>query len=388
MAAQVNDLRKIRRKKNRRRFFRKLLLFVIVISLALTAYITKDKWLPMFEGVVDKYKQTIVNDGKLAEGNFPVKVSSSSQYSISGFDSRFAVLTDTHFYTFEKSGSSLFTKQHKMSNPVMKAANNRILLYDLGGFDLSVESKNKTVFGKTLSSQIVFADISSKNYTAVVTKSDKYASAMTIYDESGAEKFFSSSSQKIIDVEFNKDSTGCHAVMLGASGGKLISTVTGYSFSKSEVLWKSQPINTLVIDTAYMSNGKISVIGDTQFNIVSGDGVVEYTYTYRSKLVGCSTSGDITALITENSERRRSHLILFTDSAIPIEIELDSGYRSVLVKSGKIFLLTDNGIVTYSSDGETLAVATLTNDYIDFTEVDNYIYLLGASIVDRINYKS
>jgi hypothetical protein len=388
VAAQVNDLRKIRRTKKRRRFFRKLLLVIVIFSLAGAAYITREKWLPMFEGVVDKYKETIINDGKLAEGNFPVKVSTSSQYGIVGFDSRFAVLTDTNFYTFEKNGTALFSKQHSMDSPVMKTSGKRVLLYDIGGYYFSNESKGKTVYTKTLENQIVYAQISKQSYTAVVTKSDKYASAMTIYDDNGKEIFFSSNSQKIIDIGFNFDSTGCFAVTLGASGGQLVSALSGYSFTKDEILWKSQPLKTLVIDAEYSTGGSIAVIGDTQFFMLSEDGNTEYTYTYNSKLAGCSTSGDLTAVVTDNSERRRTHLTIISKEMTPVELELESEYVSVHVVNDKVYLLTDTGLTAYSEQGEALAVAELQNDYLDFAVIEEYVYLLGASVADRINFKS
>ena len=157
MAAQVNDLRKIRRTKKRRRFFRKLLLVIIIFSLAGAAYITREKWLPMFEGVVDKYKETIINDGKLAEGNFPVKVSTSSQYGIVGFDSRFAVLTDTNFYTFEKNGTALFYNRPFNYIPYLNEFDDqKILFYLINHPQINFDMVNNLINHKEIISEEKF----------------------------------------------------------------------------------------------------------------------------------------------------------------------------------------------------------------------------------------
>lgn len=386
--AQVNDLKQLRRKKKRGRLIKRFFSLLIIVGLIGVGYYTRDRWLPLFEGVVDKYRETIVNDGKLAEGNFPVKVSTSSKYNIVSFDSRFAVLTDTHFYTFESSGKSLYSKQHSMSNPIMKTSSKRALLYDIGGYTFTNENKGKTAYKKTLENQIIFAEISRKDYTAVVTKSDKYACEMMVYDENGKQIFFSSSSQKITGIEFNNDGTGCIATIISSKEGKMVTNFQGYKFDKNEIQWSSLPLETLVINSAYSSNGNIAAIGDTGFFILKSDGTIDFSYTYVADLCGYSTSGDVTAIIENNADRRKTQLTIIAQDKKPVTVEIGDAFKSVHIKDNKIFLMTARDIITYSYQGEVLATVELGHEYADFTVIDEKIYLLGASIIDRIDYQS
>lgn len=388
MATNTNDLKKIRRKKKRQKFLKKLSIVFCISFFVLIAYVSRGKWIPLFDGILNKYHTTVVNDGELASGKFPLKIETSSDYDISQVDDNFAVLTDTYIFFYDGNGELVTSKQHGMSNPILKTANKRALLYDLGGYKLSVRTKLKTVYLKTLDDQIVFAQISKKGYITVVTKSDKYASMMTVYNEDGDKIFYSSSNEKIINVAFNSDSTGCIATSISAKGGQLVSKSSCYKFDKESKVWQSTLLPTLALSTNISPTGDERLVGNSQYNIISSKGEVTYTYIYKSDLVGFSTSNDITALVFNNMQLRKTTLALISGEDIPLEISLDGEFNNISVENNEIFVMTDTDLVAYTPDGQILATVALTKDYTDFIVIGDNIYLLGMSMVDRVNFKS
>ena len=388
MDSKTNDLKKIRRKKQRHQFGKKLFTIFVIIALVFIAYITKEKWIPLFNGIIDKYKTTVVNDGKLASGNFPLKVGVSEEYTIMNVENNFAVLTDSHLTLYDKNGSQSSLDQHEMANPILKTSSKRALIYDLGGVNFSVKSKKKTIYSKELSDIIVYAQISDKGYAAVVTKSEKYASLMTIYDDNGKEIFNSSMNNKIIDIAFNSGSKGCIATTISAEGGQLVSKLLSFKFSKDKQEWESKAVPTLAVKTSIYSNNNIAVIGNSQYSTLSSNGEVQYTYEYKADLVGSSTGENITALVFYNSQRRKTSISIISENSKQTDIPINGKFKNVLVQNNKVYLMSDNQLVAYSSDGKVIATAILTKDYTDFTIMQDYAYLLGLSEVDRIDFKS
>jgi len=388
MDSKIKDLRKIRKKNKRKKFFKRLRIVLLIVLLIFIAYISRGKWLPFFDGIVDRYKTTIVNDGKLADGNFPLEIDSSSDYSISKTDKSFAVLTDTYLLFYEKNGELITSHQHGMSNPILKNFGKKSLIYDLGAYKFSAYSKQKGTYSKTLKDKIAYGKISDKGYACIVTKSEKYASMMTIFDNEGKEIFYSSLKNKIIDVAFYNDSSGCVATTMSAEGGQIISKMLSFNFNKEQEEWQSQSILTLTLSSSVCSDNQISLVGNNQFNILSSNGEIKYTYKYKSDLVGYSCAEHLAALVFHNTERRKTNLMIISNENEPIDIAINGEFKYVMTTSNKIFIMTDKELFAYSHSGEKMATVSLTKDYSGFTIIEDYIYLLGDAIVDRIDFKS
>ncbi len=387
MAVKTKNLTEYKKHKKISRFLKRIILLIVLVVIIFAAYSTRSKWLPFFNGILNRYRSTIVNDGELASGNFPLSIETSSDNKIFDSDNIFGLLTDTHLALYEKNGKLISAKQHGMATPIVKKSPKRILVYDLGGTTLFVDSRQKNIFSKNLDNKILYAQISDKDYVAVVTKSDKYAALMTIYDKDGNEVFYSSSNEKIINIIFNSDSTGCIASTMSAEGGQIVSKLTYYKFNKDSVEWKSNSVPTLSLCTEVSSDGEPCVIGSTKYCVFSSSGQLKYSYDYPSDLVGFSSSGDVTALVQNNSQRRSTTLTVISKDK-PVDIAVNNEYKNVHIKNGKAFIMTDKELIAYSSEGKMLATAQLSKEYSDFAVADDNIFLLGGSFVDRIDFKS
>ena len=108
----LKGLQKQRRAKKRKRFFKKLIVVLIIISVGAILYYTRDNWLPFFDGIATKYLTATQNDGELAEGKFPLKISGGSDYQIGTLENYFSVVDDTHFYIYTSDGKLTLDKQH------------------------------------------------------------------------------------------------------------------------------------------------------------------------------------------------------------------------------------------------------------------------------------
>ena len=71
LATQINDLREIRKKKKRKNFFKRAAIVMFIFLTGLILFLTRNNWLPVFDGILYKYRSSVNKDDVLK--NFPLK---------------------------------------------------------------------------------------------------------------------------------------------------------------------------------------------------------------------------------------------------------------------------------------------------------------------------
>ena len=380
--ATTNDLRQIRKKKKRKNLIKKIIILLSLVLVFFTGYITRDKWLPVFDGIVYKIQHIVTKED--FSKNFPIKTGSSSDYKIFSFKDKLVLLTDTKYTVYDRDGKVARTTQHTMTTPVVKIFDERMLVYDMGGSKLNVESRSDIVYTKKFSEKIIYAKLGYNGYLAVVTSSDINACDMTIYDSKGKKIFFSSFNQKILDITFSKGSKGCYVSTMSAKGGQFVTKQYAFNFKKDKEQWISNPVVNLVLHSSLNSSGNIVLVGDVQYDIVSSSGALKFSYLYPSDLIDYAVSDNITALILHNSQRRSTECVIFDKSNNQKTFNINGEYKKIHIYDSKIYVLCNKIIEIYSSDGKLITQKNLEEYYADFAIIDEYMYLLGSQKIDII----
>lgn len=386
------DVRRHRKAKKRRRAFAKFLGFIVLIILCATVYITRDRWLPFFDGIATRYLPKAENSGELAEGNFPLTISGGAEYSVLPIDgSSFALLEDTHFSVYDYNGKELYDTQHGYSNATMKASSSRrVLVYDMGGYSFSLEGKYKNVYSKKLENQIIYGNISSNGYAAIVTLSDKSLCMLSVFDNNGNPiYYYHCTSGRITNVEFTRSGDGIIVTEVSTKGGQLISKLSKFRFSEEQPVWTADGLDTLIFDVEIRSDGMIIAFGDTRCAYYDKDGDFIGGYTYKNDLVHFAESGEMTVLLTENEERRSFGLITFSDITGEItEIKLNENVKAIQADGSLIYVMTDNNVTLYSMTGMEINKVSVSSSYDGFMRLGDYIYLLGYADINRTDFRS
>ena len=98
-----DDIVDLKNRKIRQRRMKKLLIILIVAVLLVTLFATRSLWIPIVKGWGNHYK-TIVNSGKLADGNFPIDVDGGEDYQIRYTVERIMVQSDNNLYIYDIDG--------------------------------------------------------------------------------------------------------------------------------------------------------------------------------------------------------------------------------------------------------------------------------------------
>lgn len=383
----VNDIVEVKKREHRRRRRKKFFILLVLATIIGGMYYYRGKWLPKLQGIGEKY-QTIVNDGELAKGNFPIEISGGNSYQMEYSKSALYVLSDAYLYIYKEDGTLIEKRQHGYSNAVMKTNDGKALIYECGGNKFRLESLRKNIYVKNTTNTVIFARLSDNGSVAVVTSSDKYSCELSVYDVSGTFIYGRECIDRLIDVSFNSDSSGAVLSFVSADNGSVITTSEKVSFNANETQWKSQPFETFCLSTSINPDGAV-VLGDTKCAYYNNKGEIGASYSYDGKLAGCDSNGQQIATILNDDDRRKYQLMIIKNSkSEPFVIPFDEELRDVHIYDGLVYVMSKTKIDTYDFEGKLRSSADISDSYTRFVRSDKYVFLLGYDKIDRIDYES
>lgn len=391
----VSDLKKKRQHKKFLRFLKKFAVILLIAAAAAAIILTKDLWYPKLDGILNKIPAA-ENTSELAGGKFPIAIDGGADYQLETMDNAVAVLDDSHFFVYDSDGKELYMSQHTLANPVLTVSSKKALIYDLGGTSFSLMSKYKTVYSKSTDSAILIARLSSNDCTAVVTKNDKFLSMLMIYDSSGKNIFNYGSVERIIDVTFNSDNSGCYITTVGSKDGVIVSKILYYRFDRIDYdalgnpvpVWETEELETLAVSVRLFGSEHIIMFGDSMCAYYDINGNFTNAYKYDYNLSGYDSEGNLAALIFSNAERRSTDIVSINGETGEIyEKILDYSAENVQISDGMVFVHERNGIYAYTPAGELYSSVSLDSDYDSFRRIGNYIFLMGYDEINRIDFR-
>lgn len=376
----AKNLSEMRRQKKKRRNTQKFLGFMIILTIILGLYVSKERWMPDM-----KHQNSGFTDDELSEGEFPIHVSNTSSYKMRSVGDAFALLTDTRLYMISLSGDIIDTRQHTYSNTILKSSGNKTLIYEQNGNNLRVDNKREMLYDKKTDNSIYLASVNEKGCTAVVTASDQYVCELVVYDQSGFQIYSRGCSERITDVVFDNDGSGCSIVTIKALEGHIVSEITSVKFEMTEDIWKISDIETCSVAAYVSSKGETVLFGDNMCGFYN-NGEKIFEYTYPDTLVDASYSDSGAAMIFRSRERKKTTLVIISNpaSGTVVEVTVSDVIKHVLACDDNIFFLTENHVEAYDYEGKIVKKYELNEPYKNFYRSGKYIILQGHNKVERI----
>ncbi|MBR1592254.1 MAG: hypothetical protein IJ666_04505 [Ruminococcus sp.] len=372
-------------KKKKQKLRVRTFVFILTAAIAAGLYLSRSLWLPRLKGISKQYHM-IINDGVLAQGNYPIEVSGGNNFQLCCTGSDFAVLTDAYIYFYNEKGELIRKRQHGYINPVMRCSGENLLIYENGGNDFCIENRDDVIYEKNFGTNIIFARISAEGYIAAVTTSRNYDCEMFIYDPKGNMIYERKCFEHVNDLCFNEESTGCTISFINAEDGSITTSVEEINFRESSEVWKSPGLDTLGLDV-YCRSGGAFVLGLDACGYIANNGEIVSFYRYDGELAGGSSDGEKSAVAVNNYPRRKYTLAIFTgDEEKPTELEFEQPLIDVAIKDDIIYVMSREMIIAYDFSGAVRATAGISDSYSGFARSSKYIYLKGFNKIDRIDY--
>lgn len=388
---KAEDIKAARRRGKNKKRIKNLAIVAVVAAFVGAVYVTRDKWVPKLENVLNRPQETVVNDGSVKKGNFPLTFEEGAVDNIQSIGSYLLCPDKNQLRIYNENGEEENSFSHNYSDPVLRAARNRMLIYDKGGSSLKVVSRSSEMFTKTVSNKIIMAQIADNNNIAVVTNDEKYAGILYIYDPNGKEIFKWSSSSNLLSVTFSEDGNGAYVTTFAGKEGSLKSVMRYFRFDSEDEYVRSGDLPTLALQAMETDNGEYWVVGDTCFIKLDRSGNVIFQYDYPDTPVDYSLSRSCAALVFKGVGRKSSELVIFdadsdamgANNVISAE---DGDPVSVHIYGTDIILLKGRQIDCYDVGGNLKATAEVESDYIDFTCIGDNLYSLDYREINKIEF--
>lgn len=383
----ADDIVELKNRKKRQKRLLKLLSFTVVAAICVGLYHYRDEWLPLLRGIGKQY-QTIRNDGKLAEGNFPIEINGGAEYQLKYSDDTLFLLSDAYIYYYNTEGGELKKRQHAYSNAVLDTSGGNALVFESGGDELVVENEDEIMYSKQYDENIMFARLSADGYAAVVTTSANYACELMVYNHKGEPIYQRNCVERISDISFTGDSEGCVLSYLGAENGALSTKVQKIVFTQKEEIWTSPLIDALGLETFVDGDGAF-VLGFDSCAYVDNKGQISSYYDYDGDFAGGDSKGGRSAVILNDEERRKYSLVLFEEGgASPVTVELSAPLKHVAVYDGLAYVMSEEQVCAYDFAGGLRSIADINDSYSEFRRSRDYVFLMSYNRIDRIDYNS
>lgn len=382
------DIVILRRRRKRRRQMAKFIAFILLASIIFGLYVKRDVWFPKLEGIGNRFQSVKSSGGELSGENFPLNISGGIDYQVGNLNGYLAILSDAYIYIYTEDGELYEERQHAYANAMLQTSGKKALIYESGGNKFRIDNKRKNLYTKKMEQNIIFARISENGNVAVITTSDTYICKLTVFDDSGEEIYSRNCVERVIDLTFNEDGTGCILATSDAADGEIISKIISVSFDSKKDKWTSDALNTMCLKTYYDRNG-ILVLGDTKCAYYSNNGELLTSYDYPSSLVDWDYRDGKIAMLFENEIKRQNYFTTIdSEKREPNQNEFsNSSANCIRISGGQVLILSKEGIIKYDFNGGGEKNISSESAYEKFILIDNYIFLLGYDRIDRIEYK-
>lgn len=293
------------------------------------------------------------------KNNFPVqiqgeKIMTENLQLNSGY---IVALSDSFFNVLSKKGKLIQSEKHNFSNPNIKSAGLRHIIFDRGGKNFKISSNTRTLYTSETEQNILTASIANDGTYAVVTQSPRYLAELYVYGINNSLKFkISFSDYYITNIEINSSSSEIALSGISAYNGDIISNV--YIVDNASKTIKSQfelPDN-MVTDIKYFANGNVVAIGDKYSAFISPKTKSVTKKDYENKILkfyDFDKSNTLCVCISSSiNESSRDTIIKLNDQAEEIlKIQTDQSFNDVILKGEKIIGVTKNKIFSYNMWG-------------------------------------
>ncbi len=372
--AKIADIDKLRKKRSRNAMLKRILVVAVVILAAVAVIVG-------IETAGTRNISIIISDiaaGFTRGDGFPLEIDGSTVRDAEIVGGAIALLTDSGVLVYNKSGGEIKNELHEYGSAAWDVVGNRLLVYDVGGLGLRLDSKSANAFKKKYDEKIITADYSKSGRFAVITETSRRLCELAVYSKDEIEIFkWGSSDNYATAVSLSENGKLVAVAAANVEGAELSSKIIVFSVADGKELFRYSIGDRLVLSMEYLADGRISLLTDSAAITVGKDGsaCVEYGFANRT-LQNWSRGNDGRLALAFEDEI----VILGADT---VKLFSQSGTQQLLgdvihsdFYKNDLFISSSNGIYKLSKDNLSQIVSDekLGGQGLKIAVSGNYIY--------------
>lgn len=293
----------------------------------------------------------------MGSGSYPVELESSEVVSAVSRGSYYYVLTDTRINAYSGAGKEIYSYAHGFENPVLKTSKTRALVFSQGGSDLLIYNLQSLKGTLQTEKPIITACISDSGAYAVVTQSDSYAAAVSVYSKNGKLMYeWFSASDTVNNIAISPDGKKIALSLFNATSGAYSSKISVYGFESADPLFTKNIDGSPVYGLDSTHNSGFFAVSQNKLIFVkwSDYTVKEYDSDYNAAMFRAGSGGAV-AVFNRESDRTDNRIVLFNTKGERIsEFEFKQAVSDIQVSGGHIYCMSDTEVFLLSDSGEKL----------------------------------
>ncbi len=268
----------------------------------------------------------------------------------------FAALGERDAAVVSSAGRETFRTQHNYASPGMSAGNSRMVVYNRGGREYTIESRAGNIAKITTLQDILFCEMSPGGWLAQVTTS-RFSSTMTVmdttYNTSEPNFTFEIVDETPILADFHVDNRNIVLGCISSSGGTMGSTLYMLNVGSSEVQAEVRVEGALLLQAQFLSGNRIVAVYDsfTALYDASGNELARYDYDTRRILTSYVSTEGI-ALAFGSAFQEQVQVVRIDTQLRPLyEVQIASSSTPSLLIDDDTYVLAAGEVMHYGDEG-------------------------------------
>lgn len=293
-------------------------------------------------------------------GNYPLELESSDTLGVESMGSYYYVLSDTELTAFSNSGKMLYTHTHGFEKPVLRSSRWGALLFNQGDktaliFDL--KSLKETL---TFKQAIINADISDSGSYAVVTHSESYASAVSVFNKYGKELYeWYSAEDTVNNVTVAPNNKRIAVSTFKVENGEYKSKVSVLNFNSATPEFSSEYSGTLIYSLSSAHSGRFAVSTSGGIDYIKWSKLqkTEYKNEYNVAFIRKASHGTVMVFNRESDPTDSKIAVFSKRGKLKFEFDFKGIVSDIRYFGGHIYCMSDTEIYLIDETGKTLRKA-------------------------------
>lgn len=296
----------------------------------------------------------------IGSGGYPAEINSTEVLNTVSRGNYYYVLTDTRINAYSGGGKEIYSYSHGFENPVLKTSKTRAMVFSQGGNEAYIYNLAELKSAVSTEKEIITANISDSGVYALVTRSDSYASVVSVYNKNGKPLYeWYSSEDTVNNVAISPNGKKIAVSAFNATSGDYSAKVCVLNFDSATPEYTESYSGSPIYGIDSMSSAGFSVITENgvQFIEWSKYKKTEYKNDYTLSLFRSASGGSV-AVFNRSSDKTDNRVAVFNSKGrLKSEFEFKGIIGDIQIRGGHIYCISDTFVYLLSENGEVLRKA-------------------------------
>ena len=296
----------------------------------------------------------------IGSGSYPAEINSTEVLNAVSRGNYYYVLTDTRLNAYSNGGKEIYSYSHGFENPVLKTSTTRAMIFSQGGNEAYIYNLANIKSTISTEKEIITANISDSGTYALVTRSDSYASVVSVYNKNNKLVYeWYSSEDTVNNVAISPNGKKIAVSAFNATSGDYSAKLSVLTFDSATPEYTESYSGLPVYGIEAVSNARFSVITENGIQFIKWSNFKkdEYKNDYSASMFRSSSGGSV-AVFNRSSDKTDNRIAVFNSKGgLKGEFEFKGIISDIEIKGGHIYCISDTYAYLLSENGEVLRKA-------------------------------